>query len=74
MGAGHKVSASLVDEAGAVVEKVSCRKPDDGAKVTFSHLCRFSPPKLVRGTYKLIVGVKGLTGQTTEQDYAVHLE
>ncbi|WP_395517832.1 hypothetical protein [Pseudorhizobium flavum] len=69
-----KVSAALTDESGLVLEKVTCRKPAGGSKVTFSHLCNIPVSGAFSGSYKLIVGVKGLTGKLTEQEYAIHLE
>lgn len=70
-----KVSASLTDGQDTVLEQVTCRKPADGAKVTFSHLCNVSLAKLTyKGRYTLIVGVRGLTGKPAEQKYAVHIE
>lgn len=70
-----RVSASLEDGDGTVVQKTSCKKPAEGTKVTYSHLCQFPVTDLAKaGTYKLKVSVKGLTGKATEQEYAVHLE
>ncbi len=70
-----KVSATLTDRDGTDLEKVTCRKPDDGAKVTFSHLCNIALTKITyKGSYRLRVEVKGLTRTSTGQDYAVHLE
>lgn len=52
-----------------------CERPGDGAKVTYSHLCRLSVPVgLRRGAYELKVAVKGLTGKSVEQAYAINLE
>ncbi|MHA6687647.1 hypothetical protein [Mesorhizobium sp. A556] len=70
-----KVSATLSDADGNIVQKVKCKKPDGGAKVTFSHLCRIPANAITKqGDYKLAIGVRGLTGMATEQEYAVHLE
>lgn len=70
-----RVSASLEDGDGTVLQKTSCKKPAEGTKVTYSHLCQFPVTDLAKaGTYKLKVSVKGLTGKATEQEYAVHLE
>lgn len=70
-----RVSASLEDGDGKILQKASCKKPAEGAKVTYSHLCQFPVTDLAKaGTYKLKVSVKGLTGKATEQEYAVRLE
>lgn len=70
-----KVSATLSDSDGNVVQKVKCKKPESGSKVTFSHLCRIPANAISKqGDYKLAIGVRGLTGKATEQEYAVHLE
>lgn len=70
-----RVSATLSDADGNTLQKVTCKKPDGGAKVTFSHLCRIPTNEISRqGDYNLAIGVRGLTGKATEQEYAVHLE
>ncbi len=70
-----KVSATLTDRDGTILEKVTCRKPADGAKVTFSHLCNIALSKVTyKGNYRLLVEVRGLTGTSSGQEYAVHLE
>lgn len=69
-----KVIATLSDTEGTVVQKVNCKKPSGGLKATFSHLCQIPTGEISKGDYNLAIGVRGLTGKTTEQDYVVHLE
>ncbi|MBY5835193.1 hypothetical protein J3P71_28045 (plasmid) [Rhizobium leguminosarum] len=70
-----KVTATLLKGDGRVVQKVNCKKPADGPKVTYSHVCPIPLPDTAASDgYKLLVGVRGLTGTTTEQEYALHLE
>jgi len=52
-----------------------CERPEGGGKVTYSHFCSLNvPPDLQPGAYELKVGVKGLTGKSVEQTYAINLE
>lgn len=70
-----KVLASLQTTDGGLAERGTCRKPAGGARVTYSHVCEIKVPDAARGkTVNLVIGVKGLTGQATEQRYAVHVE
>jgi len=70
-----RVLADLRGDNEKVLEKGSCKKPADGPRVTYSHICQISLSDSTRGqTLQLVIGVKGLTGQTAEQRYAVHVE
>lgn len=52
-----------------------CERPEGGAKVTYSHFCRLDiPADLQPGAYELKIAVKGLTGKSVEQSYAINLE
>ena len=68
-------TAWLESEGQQIGDKTTCGKPDGGAKVTYSHICKLDlPDGLEPGTYHLKVAVKGLTGQSVEQGYAISLE
>ncbi|MBC7282748.1 hypothetical protein [Hoeflea sp.] len=70
-----RVVASLRIEDQAAAETVKCKKPVGGARVTYSHICDIPVTETMRGkALQLVIGVKGLTGKTTEQRYAVHVE
>lgn len=70
-----KVLARLEAEDKSVLQSGSCKKPIGGPRVTYSHICQVAIPAEARGKHvKLVIGVKGLTGQATEQRYAIHVE
>lgn len=52
-----------------------CERPEGGSKVTYSHFCSLDiGPDMQSGAYELKVAVKGLTGKSVEQTYAINLE
>lgn len=64
-----------LESAGQLLGDGVCERPDGGGKVTYSHICRIIVPTgLSRGAYELKVAVKGLTGKSVEQTYAINLE
>ncbi len=68
-------SAWLENDGGPVGENGICEKPEGGSKVTYSHICKLALPEMLdHGTYQLKVAVKGLTGQSVEQSYAINLD
>ncbi|AOG12275.1 MULTISPECIES: hypothetical protein [unclassified Agrobacterium] len=70
-----KVLARLEAEDHSVLQSGSCKKPAGGPRVTYSHICQVAIPAAARGKpVKLVIGVKGLTGQATEQRYAIHVD
>lgn len=67
-------SAWLEHEGDRVGDGI-CERPPTGGKVTYSHFCSLSiPADLQSGAYELKVAVKGLTGKSVEQTYAINLE
>lgn len=67
--------SAWLERDGARVGEGVCERPEGGAKVTYSHFCRLSmPADLLHATYELKVAVKGLTGKSVEQTYAINLE
>ena len=70
-----KVLARLEAEDKSILQSGSCKKPIGGPRVTYSHICQVAIPTEARGKHvKLVIGVKGLTGQATEQRYAIHVD
>lgn len=70
-----KVLVRLEAEDQSLIQAGRCKKPADGPRVTYSHICEVTVPVAARGKQvKLVIGVKGLTGQATEQRYAIHVE
>jgi hypothetical protein len=67
--------SAWIERDGARIGDGSCERPTDQAKVTYSHLCRIAlPAERQGGVYELKVAVKGLTGKSVEQSYAINLE
>lgn len=70
-----RVVAGLEDEGKKVLAEGKCRKPAGGPRVTYSHVCEIPVPDTMKGaTLDLVIGVKGMTGSTTNQRYSVHVE
>ncbi|MCY0093250.1 hypothetical protein [Hoeflea ulvae] len=70
-----RVEARLQIDDQEAMEKVKCKKPIGGARVTYSHICDIPVTETMRGkALHLVISVRGLTGTTTEQRYAVHVE
>ncbi len=67
--------SAWLERDGTRVSDGFCERPEGGSKVTYSHFCSIALPADVEaGAYELKVAVKGLTGKSVEQSYAINLE